>query len=88
MNNSIFADSKMNKAEICHVSLLEAYIHDINLDVEEKANIVMERCELANSKIVDSNLQDLKIENCNIDGMTINGVKVLDMLKCYEKNCK
>jgi GNAT superfamily N-acetyltransferase len=87
MDNSIFADSKMNKVEICHVSMSEAYLHDINLDVDkDKCNILVERCELANSKIVDSNLQDVKIENCNMDGMTINGVKVLEMLKYYKEN--
>ena len=85
MNNSIFADSKMNRVEICHVSLVEAYIHDINLDGDENANIIMERCKLTNSRIVDSNLQGVNIENCNIDVMTINGIKVLGMVKFYEK---
>lgn len=89
MSNSIFGDSNMSKVEICHVSLSEAYIHDINLDIDkEKSHIIMERCELTNSKIVDSNLQDLKIENCNIDGMTIDGVNVVDMLEFYKENYK
>ena len=86
LSNSIFGDSNMSKVEICHSSLSEAYIHDINLDVDkDKSHIVMERCELTNSKIIDSNLQNVKLENCNIDGMTINGVKVTDMLECYKK---
>lgn len=87
MNCSIFADSRMNEVEICHVSLLRAHIHDINLEVkEEDTNIIIERCKLTNSKIVDSDLRDLKIENCNIDGMTIDGIKVLELIDCYNKN--
>jgi GNAT superfamily N-acetyltransferase len=89
LSNSIFGDSNMSKVEICHSSLSEAYIHDINLDVnKDKSHIVIERCELTNSKIIDSNLQNVKLENCNIDGMTINGVKVTDMLECYKKYIK
>ncbi|GAA0069920.1 GNAT family N-acetyltransferase [Clostridium sardiniense] len=86
MNGSIFADSRMNEVEMCHVSLLRAHIHDINLDVKEDANITIERCKLTNSKIVDSNLRDLKIENCNIDGMTIDSIKVSELIHCYNKN--
>ncbi|MHC1748937.1 MAG: GNAT family N-acetyltransferase [Cellulosilyticaceae bacterium] len=87
MRNSIFADSKMDKVEICHVSLSGAYLHDINLDIDDAdCNLVIERCKLNNSTIVESNLQNLCIENCNVEGMTINGIKVVDMLKCYNKN--
>ncbi len=87
MNGSIFADSRMNEVEICHVSLLKAHIHDINLDVkEENTNVIIERCILNNSQIVDSDLRDLKIENCNIDGMTIDGIKVSELIDCYNKN--
>ena len=83
---SIFGDSNMNKVEICHVSLTDAYIHDINLDVDkENCGITMERCELSYSKIIDSNLQNLKIENCNIEDMVINGINVKDMMEIYKK---
>lgn len=86
MSYSIFGDSNMSKVEICHVSLTDAYIHDINLDVDKKnSGITMERCELGNSKIIDSNLQNLNIENCNIEGMVINGINVKEMMEVYEK---
>lgn len=86
MIHSIFGDSNMNKVEICHVSLTDAYIHDINLDLDKKnCSITMERCELSQSKIVDSNLQDLNIENCNIEGMVINGINVIEIMEIYKK---
>ena len=87
MTGSIFGDSNMSKVEICHVSLSEAYLHDINLNVDkEKCSIVMERCELANSKIIESNLENMSIEDCNLNGMTINGINVLDALEYYQKS--
>lgn len=86
MSNSVFADGKMDKVEICFVSLTEAHLHDINLDVAKgKSNVLLERCELSNSKISDSSLQNVCIENCNVDGMSINGIKVVDMLRIYNK---
>lgn len=86
MSHSIFGDSNMNKVEICHVSLTDEYIHDINLDLDKKdCSITMERCELSHSKIVDSNLQDLNIENCNIEGLVINGINVIEMMEIYKK---
>ena len=89
ISNSIFADSNMSKVEMCHISLSKAHLHDINLDIDKEAcNVFIERCELSNSKISESNLQNLCIENCNIDGMTINGIKVTDLLMYYNKNCK
>lgn len=89
LSNSVFADGRMNKVEICFVSLTEAYIHDINLDTaKDKRNVFLERCELSNSKISDSNLQNVCIENCNIEGMVINGVKVEDLLRVYHNTIK
>lgn len=86
LSYSIFGDSNMNNVEICHVSLTDAYIHDINLDVDEKnCGITMERCELGHSKIIDSNLQNLNIENCNIEGMVINGIDLNEVMKVYNK---
>ena len=89
MSNSVLGDSNMNKIEICHVSLADAYIHDTNLGFQEqKAPLTMERCELRNSRIVDSNLQDLSISNCNIDGMKIDGILVSDLINIYKSSLK
>lgn len=86
MSNSVFGDSNMSKVEICHVSLTDAYIHDVNLDVDkENCNITIKRCDLNHSRIIDSNLQNLNIENCNIDGMYINGIDVEEMVEVYKK---
>ena len=85
MSNSVIADSKMSETEICHVSLSGAYIHDINLGFEEnKKPLTIERCELSNSRIVDSDLQNLSIINCNTEGMTIEGILVRDLIKVYK----
>lgn len=86
MSYSIFGDSNMNKVEVCHSSLTDAYIHDVNLDVDkENCSITLERCNLNHSRIIDSNLQNLNIENCNIDGMSINGINVGEMIEIYKK---
>ena len=88
MSSSIFGDSNMAKVEICHVSISNAYIHDINLDIDKiDSSITMERCELSNSKIIDSNLENLSLENCNIKGMSINGINVEELIEIY-KNYK
>ena len=75
----------MSSIEICHASLANAYIHDTNLDFEEKKlPLTIERCELTNSKIVSSNLQNLSISSCNIEGMTIDGILVSDLINLYK----
>ena len=87
MSGSVFGDSNMSKVEICHVSLADAYIHDTNLGHEEEtAPLIMERCQLSNSKILDSNLQNLSINNCNIDGMKIDGILVSDLIDTYRSS--
>lgn len=89
MTNSVFGDSNMSKIEICHVSLADAYLHDINLGFQEnKMPLTIERCELINSRIIDSNLQNLSICNCDIEGMTIDGVLVSDLIKAYRDALK
>ncbi|GCD10397.1 GNAT family N-acetyltransferase [Clostridium tagluense] len=89
MSSSILGDSNMNKIEICHVSLADAYIHDTNLGFQtEKVPLTIERCELINSRIIDSNLQNLSINNCNIEGMSINGLLVSDLINIYKATCK
>ncbi|MBN1040274.1 GNAT family N-acetyltransferase [Clostridium botulinum] len=86
MSCTTFGDSNMSDIEICHASLSGSYIHDINLNLDkENCSIIIERCELTNSKIIDSNLQNLRIEDCNIQGMVINGIKVIDMIEAYKK---
>ena len=79
----------MNKIEICHASLADAYIHDTNLEFQEKkVPLTIERCELINSRIIDSNLQNLSICNCNIEGMTIDGILISDIIKLYNDTLK
>lgn len=87
LSNSIFADSNLSKVEVCHVSLSKAHLHDINLDIEnDECSVMVERCDLSNSRISNSDLENVCIENCNIEGMTINGIKVVDMLANYDSN--
>ncbi|MBU3197111.1 GNAT family N-acetyltransferase [Clostridium algidicarnis] len=89
MSGSVFGDSNMNKTEICHVSLADAYIHDTNLGFQgEKVPLTMERCELTNSTIVDSNLENLSICNCNIEGMKIDGILISDLINIYKSTLK
>lgn len=92
MSGSVLADSNLNNIEICHVSLAGAHIHDTNLGWYEtkKVPLVMDNCELIDSRIINSNLKNLAIENCNMDGMTINGFLVTELLDFYQKpkNCK
>jgi GNAT superfamily N-acetyltransferase len=89
MSSSILGDANMSNIEICHSSLAEAYIHDTNLDFQEKkVPLTIERCELINSKIVSSNLQNLSISNCNIEGMTIDGILVSDLINLYNATLK
>lgn len=89
MSGSVFGDSNMNKTEICHVSLADAYIHDTNLGFQgEKVPLTMERCELTNSTIVDSNLENLSICNCNIEGMKIDGIIISDLINIYKSTLK
>ncbi|AJS59297.1 GNAT family N-acetyltransferase [Paenibacillus sp. IHBB 10380] len=84
LSNSILGDSNMSNVEICHVSLAGAYIHDVNLNTgNDKLPLVLERCEMINSTITDSNLQNLSIKNCNLDGMSIDGILVTDLLEVY-----
>lgn len=89
MIDSVIGDSNMSNIEICHVSLADAYLHDTNLGfLDNKRPLTVERCELANSRIIDSNLQNLSICNCNIEGMTIDGVFVSDLIKAYNDTLK
>lgn len=46
------------------------------------------RCELINSKIIDSNLQNLSISKRNIEGMTIDGILVSDIINLYKATLK
>lgn len=85
LSYSIFGDSNMSNVEICHVSLANVYIHDINLGTVEKQPLIMERCELVNSKISDSNLENLSVNGCNIQGMTIDGMLVTELLENYRR---
>ncbi|TDQ36620.1 GNAT family N-acetyltransferase [Aureibacillus halotolerans] len=86
MSHSVFGDSNMNATEICHVSMAGAYLHDIKLGTgKDKIPLVMERCELMGSSILDSNLQNLSIVNCNLEGMTIDGIHVSELLEVYKK---
>ena len=89
MTNSVLGDSNMSKVEICHVSLADAYFHDTNLGFQEnKMPLTIERCELVNSRIIDSDLRNLSICNCNIEGMTIDGILVSDLIKSYKNKLK
>ena len=89
MSSSVLGDSNMNKIEICHVSLADAYIHDTNLEFQEKkVPLTIERCELINSRIIDSNLQNISICNCNIEGMTIDGILISDIINLYNDTLK
>ncbi|WP_025025953.1 GNAT family N-acetyltransferase [Caldalkalibacillus mannanilyticus] len=87
LSHSTIGDSNMRNVEICHVSLAGAHIHDVNLDLEdeEKVPVVMERCDLRNSRIIDSNLKNVEIEGCDITGMKISGILVSELLKVYEQ---
>lgn len=85
LSSTVFGDSNMRNTEICHVSMTDSYLHDINQDVtDDESNILIERCKFCNSIIKDSDLKNVKIENCNIEGMTIDGVNVLEMLELYK----
>jgi len=85
LSDAVIGDSNMNNIEICHVSLAKAYIHDTNLDLhEKKASIKIERCELMNGTISDSNLKNVSISNCNIEGMIIDGLLVSDLIRLYK----
>lgn len=85
LSNSIFGDFKMNNAELCHGSLSNLHIHDINLDINKKTNLTMERCMLADSIIRRCDLENIRIEGCNLKGATIDGISVTELLKCYRK---
>jgi GNAT superfamily N-acetyltransferase len=85
ISKSVLGDSNMSNVEICHVSLAGAHFHDTNLGRgEKKTPLVIERCELINSRIMNSNLQNLSIDNCNIEGMKIDGILVSDLLASYK----
>lgn len=87
MSKSVLGDSNLNEIEISHVSLADAYIHDNNLGFQEnKKPLIIERCELTNSRIIDSNLQNVSICNCNTEGMTIDGVLVSELMEVYRLN--
>lgn len=89
MTNSVLGDSNMSKIEISHVSLADAYLHDTNLGFKEnKMPLTIERCELGNSRIINSDLQNLSIIDCNIEGMTIDGIVVSDLIKAYRDTLK
>ena len=89
MSKSVIGDANLNKIEICHVSLADAYIHDTNLGFQQtKIPLTIKRCELMESKIIDSNLQGVSINNCNLEGMTIDGILVTDLLKAYGRTNK
>lgn len=84
MSKTVLGDSNLSQIEICHVSLSDAYIHDNNLGFQEsKKPLTIERCELTNSKIIDSNLHNVSICNCNTEGMTIDGVLVSELMEVY-----
>lgn len=87
MSKTVLGDSNLSQIEICHVSLSDAYIHDNNLGLQENLKpLTIERCELTNSKIIDSNLHNVSIGNCNIEGMTIDGVLVSELLEVYRSS--
>ena len=86
LSHSVFGDSNMSQTEICHVNLAGAYIHDTSLGTDQPSlPVAMERCDLANSTIADSNLRNVAIVNSNIEGMTIDGISVSELLATYKK---
>ncbi|GGH26846.1 GNAT family N-acetyltransferase [Paenibacillus segetis] len=85
LGHAIFGDSDMSNVEICHVIMGGTYIHDVKLSLDEDNQpIRMERIEMMNSSIQDSNMQNFSIINCNIKGMRIDGILVSDLLEAYK----
>lgn len=86
MSNSLLGDANMDDIEICHASLAGAFIHDINLGSENKRPLTIERCEMKDSKIVESDLRNVSLTNCDIEGMMIDGLLVTDLIEVYKKS--
>ena len=83
-SNSVIGDSNLSGVEICHVSLAGAYLHDIHLKKgDQQQPLVIERCEMKNSTIANSDLRNLSITECHTEGMSIDGILVSDLLKAY-----
>lgn len=87
MQGSLIGDSKLDKIEVCHVSLGGAYFHDTNLGwFNENEKITIERCDLQESEILGCNLKNVNIKNCDISGMKINEISVEEMMDFYRKH--
>lgn len=52
---------------------------------EEHMPILFEKCDLNGSTITDCNLTGVKIEKSQLEGMTIDGIKVEELLKVYKE---
>jgi len=49
-------------------------------------NAELSRVNLSGAAFSESDLSDVKISRCKLDGMTIDGVLVTDLLKCFKEN--
>lgn len=83
-SHTLIADLNLTHSHFSLVTLGGVTFSDTNLGYENEP-VLVERCNLTGSTLIDSNLTDVHIVNCELSGMKINDIPIEDLLKAYEQ---
>ncbi len=81
------------KLEVAHCDLSGSRFEDVKLADATFNNVDMsgwrvEDVTLAGSRINNANLSGVSITNCAIEGMTLDGIRVTDLMAAYRDSRK
>ena len=82
--HSLIADLNLSDSRFSLVTLGGVTFSDTNLG-DENEPLLVERCDLTGSTLINSNLTNVTIINCELAGMKINNIPIEDLLKAYEQ---
>ena len=82
--HTLIADLNLSDSRFSLVTLGGVTFSDTNLG-DENEPLLVERCDLTGSTLIDSNLTNVTIIDCELAGMKINNIPIEDLLKAYEQ---
>lgn len=80
--HTIIADLNLSNSHFSLVTLSGVTFSDTNLG-DENEPLLVERCDITGSTLIDSNLTNVNIVNCELSGMKINDIPIEDLLEAY-----
>ncbi|WP_144699928.1 GNAT family N-acetyltransferase [Fictibacillus phosphorivorans] len=84
---TMFADLNLSDSEFIYVTLSGVQFTDTNLGDKAKP-LVLNRCDLTGSKLINCDLKNVEIEKSDISGMKINNIPVEELLQLYYQTSK